>query len=64
MGAAFYLWDYALKRGDPRAIGALAYLAPLVSTLVLVVAGEGSFGPVTLVAMGLIVGGAVLGGRA
>ena len=64
MGAAFYLWDYALKRGDPRAIGALAYLAPLVSTLVLVAAGEGSLGPVTLVAMGLIVGGAVLGGRA
>ena len=63
MGAAFYLWDYALKRGDPRAIGALAYLAPLVSTLVLVAAGEGSFGPVTLAAMGLIVGGAVLGGR-
>jgi drug/metabolite transporter (DMT)-like permease len=64
MGAAFFLWDYALKRGDPRTIGALAYLAPLLSTLVLVAAGEGSLGPLTLVAMGLIVGGAVLGGRA
>jgi drug/metabolite transporter (DMT)-like permease len=63
MGAAFFLWDYALKRGDPRAIGALAYLAPLLSTVVLVAAGEGSLGPLTLVAMGLIVGGAVLGGR-
>ncbi|HTP49444.1 MAG TPA: EamA family transporter [Anaeromyxobacteraceae bacterium] len=27
MGAAFYLWDRALKRGDPRIIGTLAYLA-------------------------------------
>jgi len=63
MGAAFFLWDYALKRGDPRAIGALAYLAPLLSTLVLVAAGEGALGPLTLVAMALIVGGAVLGGR-
>ena len=63
MGAAFFLWDYALKRGDPRAIGALAYLAPLLSTLVLVAAGEGSLGPLTVVAMALIVGGAVLGGR-
>jgi drug/metabolite transporter (DMT)-like permease len=63
MGAAFFLWDYALKRGDPRAIGALAYLAPLLSTLVLVAAGEGSLGPVTVAAMVLIVGGAVLGGR-
>ncbi len=62
MGAAFFLWDFALKRGDPRAIGALAYLAPLLSTLVLVAAGEGSLGALTLVAMGLIIGGAVLGG--
>jgi drug/metabolite transporter (DMT)-like permease len=64
MGAAFFLWDYALKRGDPRSIGALAYLAPLLSTVVLVAAGEGSLGPPTLVAMGRIDGGAVLGGRA
>lgn len=63
MGAAFFLWDYALKRGDPRAIGSLAYLAPLASTLVLVAAGDGSLGPLTLAAMALIVGGAVLGGR-
>jgi len=64
MGAAFFLWDYALKRGDPRAIGALAYLAPLLSTLVLVAAGQGTLGPPTVVAMALIIGGAVLGGRA
>jgi drug/metabolite transporter (DMT)-like permease len=64
MGAAFFLWDHALKRGDPRAIGSLAYLTPLLSTLVLVAAGAGSLGPLTLVAMALIVGGAVLGGRA
>jgi hypothetical protein len=49
--------------GRARAIGALAYLAPLASTLVLVAAGEGTLGPPTLVAMALIVGGAVLGGR-
>jgi len=64
MGAAFFLWDYALKRGDPRAIGALAYLAPLLSTLALVAAGEGTLGPLTLAAMALIIGGAILGGRA
>jgi drug/metabolite transporter (DMT)-like permease len=64
MGAAFFLWDYALKRGDPRAIGALAYLAPLLSTLLLVAAGEGSLPPHSLLAMALIIGGAALGGRA
>ena len=35
MGAAFYLWDYAMKRGDPRAIGTLAYATPILSTAIL-----------------------------
>lgn len=63
MGAAFYLWDHALKHGDPRRIGALAYVTPLASTLVLVAAGQGALTGVALVAIALIVGGAVLGGR-
>jgi drug/metabolite transporter (DMT)-like permease len=61
MGAAFFLWDAALKRGDPRTIGALAYLTPLGSTLWLVVAGAGVLTPVSAGAAVLIVGGAVLG---
>jgi drug/metabolite transporter (DMT)-like permease len=63
MGAAFFLWDHALKHGDARRIGALAYLTPLVSTLVLVAAGQGTLTGVALAAIALIVGGAVLGGR-
>ncbi|HSD42438.1 MAG TPA: EamA family transporter [Burkholderiales bacterium] len=63
MGAAFFLWDHALKRGDPRRIGALAYFTPLASTLVLVAAGQGELTGVALAAMALIIGGAVLGGR-
>ena len=39
MGAAFFTWDAALKRGDPRVIGSLAYLTPLTSTMVLVLLG-------------------------
>jgi drug/metabolite transporter (DMT)-like permease len=35
MGAAFYLWDVAMKRGDPRVVGVLAYATPLLSTLML-----------------------------
>lgn len=37
LGAAFFLWDAALKRGDPRRIGVLSYLTPLASTLLLAV---------------------------
>lgn len=61
MGAAFYLWDRALKDGDPRAIGTLAYLTPLLSTLLLAATGSGRVTPLALAAGGLIVGGAVLG---
>ena len=35
LGAAFYLWDMALKRGDARQIGILSYLTPLASTALL-----------------------------
>ena len=33
LGAAFFLWDKALKLGDPRQIGVLSYLTPLASTV-------------------------------
>jgi drug/metabolite transporter (DMT)-like permease len=61
MGAAFFAWDAALKRGDPRIIGSLAYLTPLLSTMNLVLFGGKKVGPLALVALVLIVGGAALG---
>lgn len=61
LGLAFYTWDAAMKRGDPRVIGTLAYLTPLLSTLWLALSGAGSLGPLALLAMCAIVGGAVLG---
>nr|WP_211229020.1 DMT family transporter [Geothrix fermentans] len=61
MGAAFYTWDAALKRGDSRVIGALAYLTPLLSTLNLVLWGGRRLSAVSLGAMVLIVLGAVMG---
>ena len=61
MGAAFYSWDAALKRGDPRVIGALAYLTPLLSTLNLVILGGKHLSGISLAAMGLIVAGAIIG---
>ncbi len=63
LGIAFYTWDAALKRGDPRVIGALAYLTPLASTLILTLLGGKRLTPVTSIAMLLIVGGALVGSR-
>ena len=63
MGAAFFLWDVAMKRGDPRAIGNLAYLTPLLSTLGLVLFGGAKLSAVALPAIASIVAGAWLGSR-
>jgi drug/metabolite transporter (DMT)-like permease len=64
LGGAFYLWDAALKIGDPRRIGLLAFLTPLLSTALLVVISGDSLSWQLLLATGLIVGGALLGPRA
>ncbi len=61
LGLAFFTWDAAMKRGDPRAIGTLSYLTPLLSSLWLAWSGAGTLGPLALAAMVAIIGGAVLG---
>jgi drug/metabolite transporter (DMT)-like permease len=61
LGVAFFTWDAALKRGDPRIIGSLAYITPLSSTLVLVLVGGRTFSWISALAMLLIVSGALIG---
>ena len=64
LGAAFFLWDAAIKRGDPRRIGVLSYLTPLASTMLLALASGRALTPWTAAAAVLIVGAAVIGARA
>lgn len=61
MGLAFFTWDMALKRGDSRVIGSMAYLTPLISTLNLVLLARRPFTWVSAIAMLLIFGGAITG---
>lgn len=60
VGAAFYLWDHGTKRGDLRVLGASAYAAPLIGTLLLLLLGHGRPSLALLLAALLIVGGALL----
>jgi drug/metabolite transporter (DMT)-like permease len=39
VGAAFYVWDIGMKRGDIRLLGVASYATPVLSTLILVLAG-------------------------
>lgn len=63
LGAAFFLWDAALKRGDARHIGILSFLTPLLSTLLLVTVRGESPAPSVWLAGALIIGAAVVGTR-
>jgi drug/metabolite transporter (DMT)-like permease len=62
-GGAFFLWDIGVKRGDIRALGALSYAAPVLSTLLLVVFGRAQPTIALAVACLLVTAGAVLAVR-
>lgn len=60
VGAAFYTWDYGVKRGDIQALGTAAYAAPLLSTALLVALGPAEATWALALAAALIVGGAIV----
>jgi drug/metabolite transporter (DMT)-like permease len=60
VGAAFYVWDHGVKRGHIQLLGAASYFAPLLSTLILILAGFGAFSAKIALAALLIAGGAAL----
>ena len=60
MGVAFYLWDFAMKRGDPRVVGTLAYATPVLSTALLALSTGREWSATLTLATLLVVGAAVL----
>ena len=63
LGAAFFLWDIALKTGDVRHIGILSYITPLASTALLIVVSGRALTWNIAAAAALILGAAVFGIR-
>ena len=61
LGASFFLWDRAMKIADPKKIGALSYLTPLLSTVLLAISGLGQLTPISWIAGILILIGATIG---
>ena len=63
LGGAFFLWDAAIKQGDTRRIGLLAFATPILSTvLLLVTTGQPLQWNVAVAAI-LVVGAAFWGSR-
>lgn len=63
LGGSFFLWDAALKRGDARQIGVLAYLTPLLSTFLLLWSTRQAMNWNVALATALILAAAALGTR-
>jgi drug/metabolite transporter (DMT)-like permease len=63
VGAAFYAWDFGVKRGDIRVLGAASYAAPILSTAFLVLAGFAEASPSLAVSALLIAGGGLLAAK-
>jgi drug/metabolite transporter (DMT)-like permease len=63
LGAAFFLWDRALKLGDVRHIGILSYLTPLISTVLLMLVTQRPLTWNIAIAAAMIIGAAMLGTR-
>lgn len=64
VGIAFFTWDYGVKHGDIQLLGTLAYAAPLISVVVLVLAGLAQVSWTLFFASIAIVGGSLMAGRA
>lgn len=63
VGAAFYVWDIGMKRGDIRILGVASYVAPLLSTAFLVLAGYAAATTSLAVAAALIAGGGLIAAK-
>lgn len=60
VGLAFLAWDHATKHGNITLLGTLSYLAPLLSTALLVLTGAAPASATLGLAAVLVIGGAVL----
>lgn len=63
VGAAFYVWQIGMKAGDVRVLGAASYLAPLLSTGFLILAGYAEASGALALAALMIAGGGLLAAR-
>ena len=64
VGIAFFTWDYGVKHGNIQLLGTLAYSAPLISVILLILAGYGEATVAVVSASVLIVIGSLIAGRA
>lgn len=63
VGLAFYTWDLGVKHGDIQVLGAASYIAPLLSTLILIMFGFAKLTTIVVAACLLITLGAIIAAK-
>ena len=63
VGLAFFAWDFGVKHGNIKLLGALSYVAPLLSSALLLLFGRAQFSFGILAACGFIILGSVVASR-
>ena len=60
VGGAFYLWDIALKKGNQQLLASLSFSTPLISSVILAIAGFNTWSTNIIIALALILSGAII----
>ncbi|AJQ93438.1 DMT family transporter [Gynuella sunshinyii] len=60
VGIAFFTWDYGVKHGHIQLLGIASYAAPLISTVLLIIAGEAHMSDALISACALIIPGSLI----
>lgn len=63
LGAAFYLWDFAIKKIGPVSVAPISYFTPVISTTLLTFILQQTPNPALLVAIFLVISGVILGNK-
>jgi len=60
LGLAFFVWDYGMKNGNIKLLGTLSYIAPLLSSSLLIIFGKTRFSLQLLIACAFITAGSII----
>ncbi|WDE08139.1 EamA family transporter [Thalassomonas viridans] len=63
VGGAFYLWDLGLKKGNQKLLASLSFCSPLISSVLLALAGYNAWSLNILIALTLILLGALIANK-
>nr|WP_236702550.1 EamA family transporter [Thalassomonas actiniarum] len=63
VGGAFYLWDLGLKKGNSQLLASMSFCSPLISSVLLALAGYNAWSMNILIALALILLGALIANK-